>query len=152
MRIRLSAATAILLALAAFTFQSVSAAPEPQRRSVSAGKQAAKTRTAQKQVSKKTPKKTAEKTVIRKAGNSSKAVSRGAAADKTAIEARRAETQSRIEEVRSSISQKSSVKKKLEVGNQNPTGSAVPPKAAAGEGKIRAHAEEPGKNGARAGK
>ena len=106
MRIRLSAATAILLALAAFTFQSVSAAPEPQRRSVSAGKQAAKTRTAQKQVSKKTPKKTAEKTVIRKAGNSSKAVSRGAAADKTAIEARRAETQSRIEEVRSSISQK----------------------------------------------
>lgn len=81
---------------------------------MSAGKQAAKTRTAQKQVSKKTPKKTAEKTVIRKAGNSSKAVSRGAAADKTAIEARRAETQSRIEEVRSSISQKSSVKKKLE--------------------------------------
>ena len=114
MRIRFSAATAVFLALAAFTFQSVSAAPEPQGRSVPAVKQTAKARTAQKQISKKASKKTAEKSAVRKAKSSSKVASRGSSADKTAIEARRAETQNRIEEVRSSISQKSSVKKKLE--------------------------------------
>lgn len=114
MRIRFSAATAVLLALAAFAFQTVYAAPEPQGRSVSAAKQTTKARTAQKQVSKKAPKKTAKQPAVRKATSTSKASSRRPAADKTAIEARRAETQNRIEEVRSSISQKSSVKKKLE--------------------------------------
>ena len=106
MRIRFSAATAVFLALAAFTFQSVSAAPEPQGRSVPAVKQTAKARTAQKQISKKASKKTAEKSAVRKAKSSSKVASRGSSADKTAIEARRAETQNRIEEVRSFISQK----------------------------------------------
>ena len=114
MRIRFSAATAVLLALAAFAFQTVYAAPEPQGRSVSAAKQTTKARTTQKQVSKKAPKKTAKQLAVRKATSTSKAASRRPAADKTAIEARRAETQNRIEEVRSSISQKSSVKKKLE--------------------------------------
>ena len=114
MRIRFSAATAVLLALAAFAFQTVYAAPEPQGRSVSAAKQTTKARTTQKQVSKKVPKKTAKQLAVRKATSTSKAASRRPAADKTAIEARRAETQNRIEEVRSSISQKSSVKKKLE--------------------------------------
>lgn len=114
MRIRFSAATAVLLALATFAFQTVYAAPEPQGRSVSAAKQTTKARTTQKQVSKKVPKKTAKQLAVRKATSTSKAASRRPAADKTAIEARRAETQNRIEEVRSSISQKSSVKKKLE--------------------------------------
>ena len=114
MRIRFSAATAVLLALAAFAFQTVYAAPEPQGRTVSAAKQTTKARTTQKQVSKKVPKKTAKQLAVRKATSTSKAASRRPAADKTAIEARRAETQNRIEEVRSSISQKSSVKKKLE--------------------------------------
>ena len=103
-----------MLALAAFAFQTVYAAPEPQGRSVSAAKQTTKARTTQKQVSKKVPKKTAKQLAVRKATSTSKAASRRPAADKTAIEARRAETQNRIEEVRSSISQKSSVKKKLE--------------------------------------
>lgn len=113
MRIRFSAATAVLLALAAFAFQTVYAAPEPQGRSVSAAKQTTKARTTQKQVSKKVPKKTAKQLAVRKATSTSKAASRRPAADKTAIEARRAETQNRIEEVRSSISQKTSVKKNL---------------------------------------
>lgn len=115
MQIRFSAATAVFLALAAFAFQPVSAAPEPQGRSSAAAvKQKAKARTPSKQTPKKSSKKTIKNSSAGNARSSSKAVSRHSTADKTAIEARRAETQSRIEEVRSSISQKSSVKKKLE--------------------------------------
>ncbi len=115
MQIRFSAATAVLLALAAFAFQPVSAAaPEPQGRSASAAKQTAKLRTTPNQTPKKSAKKTIKKSSVGKARSSFKAVSRHSTADKTAIEAKRAETQSRIKEVRSSISQKSSVKNKLE--------------------------------------